>query len=55
MKKSAIYLSIEMRLKEALLSQAEREHRSLANMLEWILIQYFRKTGGGPHRKGGGK
>ncbi len=44
--KSAIYLSIEKKLKERLAEEAAREHRSLANMLEWILIQYF-KAGSG--------
>lgn len=41
MLKAAIYLSIEKKLKERLAQEAEKEHRSLANMLEWILIQYF--------------
>ena len=49
--KSAIYLSIERKLKERLATEAETQHRSLANMLEWILIQYFRRKGG----DGGGR
>lgn len=42
MLKSAIYLSIERRLKDRLVIEARRQHRSLANMLEWILMQYFK-------------
>lgn len=43
MLKSAIYLSIEKELKDRLAEEAGRQHRSLANMLEWILIQYFKR------------
>lgn len=55
MLKSAIYLSIERTLKERLAAEAEAQHRSLANMLEWILIQYFgrRRPGGDGGRSGG--
>jgi hypothetical protein len=38
-------LRVEPGLKEGLRIAAEREHRSLANMIEWLIKQHCRKVG----------
>ena len=38
-------LRIAPGVKEGLRVAAEREHRSLANMVEWLILQYCEKAG----------
>jgi len=44
-KTSALTLRIAPVLKEALHSAANREHRSIANMAEWLILDYYGRRG----------
>lgn len=44
-KTSTLTLRIEPGLKEALRSAAEREHRSIANMVEVLIRDYYGRNG----------
>lgn len=44
-KTCSLTLRIAPVLKEALHSAANREHRSIANMAEWLILDYYRRLG----------
>ena len=44
-KTCSLTLRIAPVLKEALHSAANREHRSIANMAEWLILDYYRRVG----------
>ena len=45
-KTERLYIRISPELKTKLQEQAEKEHRTLSNYVESILIEYFKKLGG---------
>ena len=45
LRSEVLNLRIAPGIKEALRVGAEREHRSLANMVEWLIMQYCERAG----------
>ena len=45
LKSAPLGLRLEPRIKWALTAAAKREHRSLANMVEWLVLDYCERAG----------